>query len=98
MTFELITKPPKQVAWHINIHEKMSKSKRIIDSMSQGEIYEMYKNREFICDDCGEKISNTHLLPIDEHIIHLIDPSDYWVCEGCTQKDFHNKNVIASDL
>ena len=94
---ELRIKPPKQEPWHSHINEKMSNSKRIIDTMSQNEIYQMYTDREFVCDDCGVKISNVHTLSITEHIIHLIDSTSYWVCGICERKDFENNRVIASE-
>jgi len=95
---DLHIKPIKQEAWHLSINNKMNKSKRIIDAMSQGEIYQMYQDKNFVCDTCGKTIPNVNLIPIEQHAIHLIDPTCYWVCESCEKKDFKNNNVIASDL
>lgn len=95
MESKLYIKPSKQEPWHIHIHDEMNKSKRIIDTMSQGEIYQMYKDKEFVCDMCGVKISNVNIIPIEQHMIHLIDTTCHWVCESCERKDFENNNVIA---
>lgn len=98
MIANLHSKPPKQEAWHKQVSKNMNKSQRIIDTMSQGEIYQMYKNKEFVCDDCGKQIPNVHLIPIEQHMIHLIDPTCHWVCETCTDDDLENDKVIAMDL
>lgn len=97
MESELHIRPPKQTPWHLNINDEMSKSKRIIDTMSLGEIYQMYKDKEFVCDSCGKIIRNVNLIPIEQHMIHLIDTTCHWVCETCEKKDFDNNNVIAKE-
>lgn len=91
--------PVKNGAWYEQIKDNISNSKRFIDKMSLAEINAMYKQREFICDGCGKHLDSVNFKlnkdTFEKHIIHLINPLFYWVCEDCIHYELKNGNVIA---
>jgi hypothetical protein len=88
---ELSCIPIPQVAWHLQIKEKIARSKRTIDQMSINDIAMMYNDGKLICDTCGKKFNFT----LEDHITHLINPSIVWSCEDCIFDDMKNGRIIA---
>jgi hypothetical protein len=86
--------PSKQEQWYLQVRDDIIKSKRPIDKMSRKEINEMYTEGKFLCDSCGKKFDKTNYT-LKEHVIHLIDPLYYWICEDCFQSDLRNNRIIA---
>lgn len=70
--------------------------KRVIDSMTYSEIYEMYENEDYRCDTCGRPLKEERDLQISakDHIIHLLNPNIIWSCTDCLSNDFEHDRVI----
>ncbi len=96
MPTELFFKPIKQEAWYLQIKDKIPNSKRPIDKMSIKQINQMYENKKFLCDDCGKELEKPNNIPLEDHIIHLINPIVLWSCEDCILKCEKEGRVIAS--
>jgi hypothetical protein len=89
------SKPIPQVAWYLQIKEKMKESIRPIDKMTTAEVVKMYENRQFSCDTCG-KIFDKNSFTLTDHIVHLINPSILWTCEDCVITDMKRGKIIAT--
>jgi hypothetical protein len=87
--------PIPQISWYLQIRDKMMESKRPIDKMSTVELIRIYKEKKFLCDTCG-KIFDKCNFTLDDHIIHLINPSILWSCDDCLIKDMKKGKIIAS--
>jgi hypothetical protein len=92
---QLFSIPIKQQAWYLQIKEKIVQSKRPLDRMSIAEISQIYRERRFLCDKCGKELQNPNNIPLEEHVIHLINPLTEWACEDCFQSDLRNGRIIA---
>lgn len=90
---KLFTNPIKQEAWYKQIRGRIEKSKRPIDKMSVKEIRKLYQEKRFLCDTCGKEIQKCNFT-LEDHIIHLINPSVLWCCEDCYQNDLRNGKII----
>lgn len=90
----LSCEPIKQQQWFKQIRDEIANSKRPIDKMSIAEIRKMYQERKFLCDSCGKQFDKCEYT-LEEHIIHLINPSYFWSCEDCFQNDLRNDRIIA---
>ena len=90
---QLFTNPIKQEAWHKQIRDEITHSKRTIDKMSIAEIGEMYDEGKFLCDTCGKVLFNFKK-SLTDHVLHVINPSIWWTCEDCFQNDLRNGRVI----
>jgi hypothetical protein len=96
---KLFSEPIKREAWykqHLSIIQEITKRERPVDKMTIAEIAEMYDERKFLCDTCGEKIEGKNNCTLKEHILHLINPSYLWSCEDCFQDDLRNNRIIAT--
>ena len=91
----LFSKPIRQESWYLQIKEKIGKSKRPIDNMSVAQVRQMYIDRQFICDLCGKILQNPSSISLEEHILHLINPSVEWACKDCFQSDLRNGRILA---
>jgi hypothetical protein len=91
----LFSKPIKQESWYLQIKEKIGKSKRPIDNMSVAQVRQIYIDRQFLCDLCGKILQNPSNISLEEHILHLINPSVEWSCEDCFQSDLRNGRILA---
>lgn len=90
-------RPIKQEPWHRQIQNMMSRSIRLIDTMSINEIIIMYKNKNFLCDICGKKLQKDEYdLTLEYHITHMINPKILWMCELCLNDDIDNGRILAS--
>jgi hypothetical protein len=87
--------PIPQIAWYLQIKDKIPRSKRRIDKMTTAEIGEMYRNKKFLCDTCSKELGKCNFT-LEEHILHLINPMVLWTCEDCLMEDMRNDRVIAS--
>lgn len=83
-----------QVAWHLQIKERLARSKRTIDNMSINDFATMYRNRNLLSDTCGKSLGRFDFT-LEDHIIHLINPSFVWSCEDCILDDMKNGRIIA---
>ncbi|MGH9999013.1 MAG: hypothetical protein ACRD90_04030 [Nitrosopumilaceae archaeon] len=86
--------PIKQEAWYKQIREDIAKGKRPIDRMSIAEIKKLYEEKKFLCDSCGKEIGKCDYT-LEEHVLHLINPSYLWTCEDCYQSDLRSDRIIA---
>jgi hypothetical protein len=91
---KLHLRPAPQIAWHLQIKERVARSKRQIDKMSIAEIAKMYKDGNLLCDTCGKSLGKFDFM-LEDHIIHLINPSFVWSCEDCIINDIKNDRIIA---
>ncbi len=91
----LVSEPIKQQAWRLQTKDDFNNTKRPIDKKSVVQIYEMFKEKKFICDICGKNISISREINLEEHIIHVINPEVIWTCEDCFQLDLRNGRIIA---
>lgn len=85
--------PIKQQAWHLQVKDKVKISKRPIDKMSIAEIYDMYENKKFLCDECGSSLGKIDF-SLKDHILHMINPKQIWCCEDCVIKNMKSENFI----
>jgi hypothetical protein len=92
---QLFSIPIKQQAWYLQIKDKIAESKRPLDKMSIAQISEIYRQRRFLCDKCGKELQNSKKISLEEHVIHLINPSTQWACEDCFQSDLKKGRIIA---
>lgn len=91
----LLSEPVKQQAWHMQIRNQISSSKRVIDKMPIAKILQMYEQRQFLCDTCGKELGRVDFSLVD-HITHMINPSILWSCEDCLVADMKNQRTIAA--
>lgn len=91
---DLFSEPLKQEAWYKQVVQDISTSKRPIDKMSIAEVRNMYQQHMFLCDSCGKALLRGDFT-LEEHIIHMINPSYHWSCEDCFQDDLRNNRIIA---
>lgn len=90
----VFSKPIKQEAWHKQIKTEITRSKRPIDNMSIAQIRKLYQEKKVLCDSCSKEIGKCNYT-LEEHVIHLINPSVLWCCEDCYQSDLRNNRIIA---
>ncbi len=83
-----------QVAWYLQIKERVARSNRTIDKMSINDIAGMYRNGNLLCDTCGKTLGRFDFT-LEQHIIHLINPSFVWSCEDCILDDMKNGRIIS---
>ena len=92
---KLHSDPIQQIAWYLQIKDKIPKSKRPIDKMTTAEIGKIYRNNKFLCDTCSKELGKCNFT-LEEHILHLINPMIIWTCEDCLIDDMKNDRIIAS--
>jgi len=90
----LTSKPIPQIAWHLQIKEQITRSNRTIDKMSINQIALMYRDNKLLCDTCRKDLGNSDF-KLEDHVIHLINPSIVWSCEDCIIDDMKNGRIIA---
>jgi hypothetical protein len=91
---ELFRKSIPQIAWYLQIRDKIPKSFRLIDKMATWEIGEMYRQQFFFCDTCWNEYGYPINYSMEHHILHLINPKILWSCEECSDDDFKSGRVI----
>ena len=95
MNDTLHVKRVKQESWYKQIKDRIPNSKRPIDQLSISQINQMYKQKKFLCDDCGNELEKSDI-PLEDHISHLINPMVLWSCEDCIIKCMKNGSVIGA--
>lgn len=92
---KLHSHPIPQIAWYLQIKDRIPQSKRPTDKMTTAEIGEMYRTNKFLCDTCNKELGKCNFT-LEEHILHLINPMILWTCKNCLFDDMKNGRVIAS--
>ena len=97
----LFSEPIKQQAWYLMTKASIDSGralKRPIDKMPIAEILKMFKEENFICDDCGARMGKMPNTSLVDHIAHLINPSCGFTCEKCMLDLYKTGNIIAGDV
>ena len=92
---KLHSHPIPQIAWYLQIKDRIPQSKRPTDKMTTAEIGKIYRNNKFLCDTCSKELGKCNFT-LEEHILHLINPMIIWTCEDCLIDDMKKGRVIAS--
>jgi hypothetical protein len=89
----LHSKPVPQIAWYLQIKDKITESGRTIDHMTTLQISKMYEEGRFLCDTCGKELGKCDY-SLHDHILHLINPMILWPCEDCYQRDLRSGRIV----
>lgn len=87
--------PVKQEPWYLQIRSNIVKSNRPIDKMTIAELYKMYREEKFLCDDCGNPLKLGWQPTLEEHIIHIINPLTGWACGDCMDQMRKEGRILA---